>query len=116
MKDFFQSPSGGDRGAHLRERLDLPRLLGDLRMQAGRLDGPTHLPTHGRHEGDFVRAMAMSLLVLQVDDADHLVLSDDGHGQEGLMTVLGQVMKPFEPRIIAGITGNRYGPDRKSVV
>ena len=88
----------------------MPRLLGDLRMQAGRLDGPTDLPAHRRHEGDFVRAMAMSLLVLQVDDADHFMLCDDGHGQEGLMTIFGQVMKPFEPGIIARITGDRDGP------
>ena len=54
-------------------------------------------------------AMPVGVFVLDVDDADHLPLGHDGHGEKGLVAVFGQIMEELETRIIAGVAGDGHG-------
>ena len=106
MEDFIEQSARSDGGADLGERLHLARLPRDFGVQSRRLNRPTDLPSDGGHQCDLVRAMAMRLLVLEVNDSNDIVLHDEGNGQKCLVPILRQVVEHLKPGIVARIAGD----------
>ena len=92
--------------------LDLGGLFGQARVlffQQALGDGAAHLLAHELDGGNLLGGVRVPLAMMHVDHADDLALVDQRHREEGLVGILHQRGKEFEPRIGGGFRGKRHG-------